>query len=191
MISFTDRVNLGTYCENLRTNCVRFCANDEINSKMWKTRAFHRFNPFSNLLRHQLLFCLFDWWLLHKGCPLCPWRLQNGRILGKVPRGGGGGGRKVTFNPKNNVADFGPSNRAFWAWNWKQRIATWFSENEGGAKAVWNFSENLSVLVQWPVPYLREIITSRHTWFPAGLTSHWMEMNIYHCCKFIFRRKIQ
>ena len=40
----------------------------------------------------------------------------------------------------------------------EKKIATWFSKNEGGgiklSKAVWNFSENLSVLV-WPsAPYL-------------------------------------
>ena len=39
-----------------------------------------------------------------------------------------------------------------------KKIATWFSENEGGgvklSKAVWNFSEDSSLLV-WPsVPYL-------------------------------------
>ena len=36
---FTDGVNLGTYCENLRTYCVTFCTNAEI--KMCKAKAFH------------------------------------------------------------------------------------------------------------------------------------------------------
>ena len=35
VISFTDGVNLSTYCENLRTYCVRFCTNVEINSKVF------------------------------------------------------------------------------------------------------------------------------------------------------------
>ena len=38
------------------------------------------------------------------------WHIQNGWL-----NGGGGGG--VIFNPKNYIADFGPLNRAFWAWN--------------------------------------------------------------------------
>ena len=60
-------------------------------------------------------------------------------------------GRGVIFNP-NYVADFGPLNRAFGAWNW-YKFATWYSENEGeGSKAVWNFSENSSVLVALPIP---------------------------------------
>ena len=36
---FTDGVNLGTYCENLRTYCVTFCTNVEI--KVCKAKAFH------------------------------------------------------------------------------------------------------------------------------------------------------
>ena len=35
---------------------------------------------------------------------------------------------------------------------WK-KSATWFSENEGGSKAVWNFSENSSVLGGGCFPY--------------------------------------
>ena len=57
IISFTDGVNLGTYCENFRFYCenlriycdnllTRFCTNDEINSKVWK-RSFRLFNPIS------------------------------------------------------------------------------------------------------------------------------------------------
>ena len=47
---------------------------------------------------------------------------QNGWILGRLPK------RGSVFNP-TYVADFGPSNRAFWAWNY-EKIATWFSGNE-------------------------------------------------------------
>ena len=39
-------------------------------------------------------------------------------------------GGRIIFNPNIYVADFGPLNRAFWAWNY----ATWFSENGGGVK---------------------------------------------------------
>ena len=57
-------------------------------------------------------------------CPYCPlpwcmhpaltdgWRYQNGWIFGKVPMG-----ERVIFNLEIYVADFGPLNRAFWAWN--------------------------------------------------------------------------
>ena len=50
VISFTEGVNLGTYCDNLRSYCVRFCTNVEINSKVWKTRPFYWFDPISNHL---------------------------------------------------------------------------------------------------------------------------------------------
>ena len=72
---------------------------------------------------------------------------QNRWIFGKVPRREGGG---VIFNPKN-VADFGPLNRAFWAWNWYTICNLHdFPKMRGvGAKAVSNFSENSSALV-WP-----------------------------------------
>ena len=49
------------------------------------------------------------------------------------------------------IADFGPLNGAFLIWNWKQ-FATWFSENEFGVKAVWNWFENSSALEAPPVP---------------------------------------
>ena len=32
------------------------------------------------------------------------------------------------------------------------KSAIWFSENEGGSKAIWNFSENSSILVGLNVP---------------------------------------
>ena len=55
--------------------------------------------------------------------------LQNGWIFGKVPKGGGG---------------------------ISEKFAIWFSENEGGGlKAVWNFSENSSVLEEVGFPYPR------------------------------------
>ena len=66
VISFSDGVNLGTYYENLRSYCVRFCTNDKINSTVWKTRAFHWFNPISN----------------HLGTFVANWQLsQNMRFL--------------------------------------------------------------------------------------------------------------
>ena len=34
-----------------------------------------------------------------------------------------------------------------------KKITILFAENKGGAKTVWNFSKNLSVLVAPPVPY--------------------------------------
>ena len=37
--------------------------------------------------------------------------------------------------------------------NFVAKSAIWFSENEGGSKAVWNFSENSSFLIPSPVPY--------------------------------------
>ena len=54
-------------------------------------------------------------------------------FFGKGPKGGGG----VFFNPKIYIADFGPLNEAL----------EFFSKMRGGSKAVWNFSENSSVLV--------------------------------------------
>ena len=55
IISFTDNVDLGAYCEILRTYCVRFCTNVAINSKAWKTRAFHWFN---RLIPRQTIYAL-------------------------------------------------------------------------------------------------------------------------------------
>ena len=51
--------------------------------------------------------------------------LPKGWIFGKVPKGGG-----VIFNTKDYVADFGPLDSAFWAWNFWNAI--WFSKNGGG-----------------------------------------------------------
>ena len=48
-------------------------------------------------------------------------------VFEKVP---GGGAFSIQ---KNHFADFGPFNRAFWAWNWKQ-VQYDFFENEGGVK---------------------------------------------------------
>ena len=45
--------------------------------------------------------------------------LPKGWIFGKVPKGGG-----VIFNTKDYVADFGPLDSAFWAWNFWNAI--WF-----------------------------------------------------------------
>ena len=59
---------------------------------------------------------------MSNNCVKGRWHHQNGW---KWPKG-----RGVISNPKNYVADFGPLNRAFWAWN-GYKFATWFSENEG------------------------------------------------------------
>ena len=40
IISFTDGVNLATYCENLKEYCVRLCENDEINRMGEKQEIF-------------------------------------------------------------------------------------------------------------------------------------------------------
>ena len=45
------------------------------------------------------------------------------------------GGAGVIFNPKNYVADYGPFNKTFWAWN-LQTTWKWFSENYGGGVKV-------------------------------------------------------
>ena len=46
-------------------------------------------------------------------------------------RGVGWVGGWVIFNPKTYVADFGPLNRAFWAWHQKT-FTTWFFRKWGG-----------------------------------------------------------
>ena len=83
------------------------------------------------------------------------WRLQNGWIFGKVPKGGG-----VISNPKIYVADFGHLNRAFWAWNWYKRVISgyvfqqlyWEKSKQDTfwrgppPHPLWNFSKNSSVL---------------------------------------------
>ena len=65
------------------------------------------------------------------------------------------GERGVLFNPKNYVADFGPFYRAFWTFSEKE-LQHNFSKMRGGAKAVWNLSENSSDLVapSFPESYL-------------------------------------
>ena len=85
VISFTDGVNLCTYCENLCTYSLRFCTNVEINSKMWrKNKSFSLFNLISN---HSLLLqiskcralrgfwcniCLKNW-----GCVILFWQMSS------------------------------------------------------------------------------------------------------------------
>ena len=51
-----------------------------------------------------------------------------------------------------HIADFGPLLKAFFEHSPK-KIVLWFSKNEGGWKAVWNFSENSSDLVAPTFPY--------------------------------------
>ena len=68
------------------------------------------------------------------------WPHQNGWIFGNL------------CFPKIYVADFCHYKRFFGHVFWK-KSATWFSENEGGgAKAVWNFSKNSSLLETPPFP---------------------------------------
>ena len=78
------------------------------------------------------------------------WRYQNGWIFGKVPKGGGGG----HFQSKNLYWRFWAFIQGCGQRGFRKKIAIWFSENEGrgGSKAVWNFTENSSVLVPPPVP---------------------------------------
>ena len=67
----------------------------------------------------------------------------------------------VILNPKTNFANFGHLYRAL-KQVFQKKIAIRYSENEGGSKAVWNFSENSSVSVPWPVPkrYLKWVVNS-------------------------------
>ena len=57
----------------------------------------------------------------------------------------------VILNPKINIANFGHLYRAL-KQVFQKKIAIRYSENEGGSKAVWNFSENSSDLVAGPFP---------------------------------------
>ena len=71
----------------------------------------------------------------------------------KTSKGKGG----FVFNPKIYVADFGPLNRAFFppdVFRKKDLQHDFPKMLEGGkkSKAVWNSSENSSVLVSSPVP---------------------------------------
>ena len=71
---------------------------------------------------------------------------QIGWIFGKVPKGG-----EVIFNPKIHIADFEPLKR-FFGHCLKKLQYNFPKKRGGGSKAVWNFSENSSDLVAWPVP---------------------------------------
>ena len=89
------------------------------------------------------------------------WRVQNGWILEKFRKGGGG---HFSIHPKIYFADFGPLNRAFWAWNLRlKRVQHDFQKMRGG-DAVWNFSEMSFVLDTPPVPYGKNNVTSE---FPS------------------------
>ena len=61
-------------------------------------------------------------------------------------------GEGVISNPKIYIADFCHYKR-FFGHEFRKKTAIWFSENEAGPKAVWNFSENSSLLVGPPVPH--------------------------------------
>ena len=56
----------------------------------------------------------------------------------------------VISNPNMYIADF---YKWFFGHEFRKKTAIWFSENEAGPKAVWNFSENSSLLVGPPVPH--------------------------------------
>ena len=80
--------------------------------------------------------------------------LMNFRKSSK--RGGG-----VIFNPKIYIADFCHYRRYF-GHEFQEKFAILFSENEGGggdSKAVWNFSENSSILEGKGVPNHHTFIT--------------------------------
>ena len=55
---------------------------------------------------------------------------QNGWTFGKLPK------ERVIFNPKIHVADFGPLNRTFWAWNLKKKknCNIFFLKKRGGSQ---------------------------------------------------------
>ena len=62
---------------------------------------------------------------------------KTDECLEKVQRGG----RGVIVSPKNYVADFGPLNRAFWAWNHDKKLQHDFPKmrGEGGLRPVGKF----------------------------------------------------
>ena len=99
--------------------------------------------PFSSLENNLINLCL-----LRDGSGY-----HDGWIFGKLPKGGG------SFSIQKfmlHILDFYV--RLFLE-VFRKNIATWFSANEVGSKAVWNFSENSSVLVAWPVPKKCKIAT--------------------------------
>ena len=88
--------------------------------------------------------------LLDLGCDMLRdgWPYENRWIFGKVPKGGGGHFQIEILCCR------------FWAFkkNFLQKFSLKMQHNfskmrEGeGSKVVWNFSENSSVLLPWPVP---------------------------------------
>ena len=83
----------------------------------------------------------------------------------KFQRGGGG----IIFNPKIYVADFCHYRRYFGHEFQKKLQHNFPKMRGGGSKAVWNFSENSSVLegVSFPNPYLISVICLTPTHFVA------------------------
>ena len=70
------------------------------------------------------------------------WHIQNGWILGKLG---------VIFNPKNYIADF-CHYRQYFGQEFRKNLQYDFLKVRGDAKAVWNFSENSSVLEEVGIP---------------------------------------
>ena len=72
--------------------------------------------------------------------------------------------RGVIFNPQTYIADFGPVYKAFSDVFRKTIISLKMSGDGEGSNAVWNFSENSSVLLPSPVP--NWILQTIKTFFP-------------------------
>ena len=74
--------------------------------------------------------------------------LPNRMSFRKSAKGGAG----VIFNPKIDIADFGPIKGVFFLRFPKKNCNTIFQNEGWGSKAVWNLSENSSDLVASPFP---------------------------------------
>ena len=81
------------------------------------------------------------------------WAYQIGWIFRKVPKGGGG-----SFSTQKLRCRFWTFIKGFFG-RFPKNIFFWKWGGGGGSKAVWNFSENSSVLVAWPVPQSFSFLT--------------------------------
>ena len=116
------------------------------------------------------------------------WRHQNRWILWKVPSGWRGGGHfqsKILFQILE---------RGFLSMKFIKDLQPDFLKMRGrGSKAIWNFSENSSVLGPWPVPYWNsrkgrgsdhpscEFFSSEWIlWLGLWTPSYWSLCKIFH-----------
>ena len=83
-------------------------------------------------------------------------------MFGTVPKGEGG-----QFQSKNLFCRFWTFKQGLLSMTFAKKKASWFSKNEDGSKAVWNFSENLSVLEEVGFPY------TNLKWLNAAIESLW------------------